>query len=260
LFDGAPPPRFGPLRLAVISTYDEMCGIAGYTRALEQQLRPHANITVFDLDQYLLRSPHPRVQRLGDRHIREIAAKLGAFDSVNIQLEYGTLGRTPSQILRRLKWLIRAAPALSVTFHTILGHERLDWAAVGHSLATGRLFRLFQLIGSFQRERKLGVFTYRLLRTRQRTHPVNAIVHTIRDARFLRDVERIRNVDHHPLSFIAAEQAERIRLAATRDQFAIMRTLPAAAKLVGSFGFLSRYKGFETAVRALHYCRKIIIC
>ena len=69
MFDGATAPPSRPLRLAIISTYDEMCGIAGYTRALEQQLRPHAEVTVFDLDQYLLRSPHRRVQRLADEHI-----------------------------------------------------------------------------------------------------------------------------------------------------------------------------------------------
>ena len=253
MFDGATPPRSGPLRLAIVSTYDEMCGIAGYTRALEQQLRPHAEVTVFDLDQYLLRSPHRRVQRLADRHVREIAAKLRQFDSVNIQLEFGTLGRTPDQIIRRFRRLVKTAPAVSITFHTILGHEPLNWAAVGRSLMTGRIFRFFQIISSHRRERGLGARTYRLLRVRQRKQPVTAIVHTVRDARLLRDVFRIQNVDHHPLSFIATDQAEQIRLAATRDQFAVLKGLPPQTKLIGSFGFLSPYKGFETAVRALHY-------
>jgi glycosyltransferase involved in cell wall biosynthesis len=253
VFDGATPPRSGPLRLAIISTYDEMCGIAGYTRALEKQLRPHAEVTVFDLDQYLLRGPHRRVQRLADRHIKEIAARLHEFDSVNIQLEYGTLGRTTNQIMRRFKRLVAAAPTLSITFHTILGHEALDWTAIGFSLITGRLFRVVQMIALFRRNRDLGARTYQFLHARQRVQPINAIVHTKRDARLLRDVFRIRNVNHHPLSFIAAAEAERIRQAATRDQFPLLRTLPPAAKLIGSFGFLSPYKGFETALRALHY-------
>jgi glycosyltransferase involved in cell wall biosynthesis len=253
LFDGATPRQSGPLRLAIVSTYDEMCGIAGYTRAVEQQLRPHAEVTVFDLDQYLLRSPHARVQRLADRHIKDIAARLRDFDSVNIQLEYGTLGRTPSQIMRRFKRLVAAAPAVSVTFHTILGHDPLDWAAIGRSLITGRISSMFRIIGSYRRNRNLGVRTYQFLHARQRVQPVNAIVHTKRDARLLRDVFRIRNVDHHPLSFVGAEQAAGVREAAVRDRFPILATLPADAKLIGSFGFLSPYKGFETALRALHY-------
>lgn len=253
MFDGATAPRSGPLRLAIVSTYDEMCGIAGYTRALEQQLRPHAEVTVFDLDQYLLRSPHARVQRLADRHIKEIAGRLREFDSVNIQLEYGTLGRTSNQIVRRFKRLVTASPAVSITFHTILGHDPLDWSALGYSLITGRLARMMRTIASFRRNRDLGARTYRFLHARQRKQPINAIVHTKRDARLLHDVFRIRNVDHHPLSFIGAAEAERIRQAATREQFGILKTLPANAKLIGSFGFLSPYKGFETALRALHY-------
>jgi glycosyltransferase involved in cell wall biosynthesis len=230
-----------------------MCGIAGYTRALEQQLRPHAEVTVFDLDQYLLRSPHKRVQRLADKHIKEIAARLREFDSINIQLEYGTLGRTTRQILRRFRKLVTAAPAVSVTFHTILGQDPVDWAAVGFSLVTGRIVSAFRTISAFHRNRDLGARTYRFLRARQRTQPVSVIVHTKRDARLLRDVFRIQNVNHHPLSFIATADAEKIRKTATLDQFPLLRTFPPGAKLIGSFGFLSPYKGFETALRALHY-------
>ena len=251
MFDGATPSR--KLRLAIVSTYDEMCGIAGYTRALEQQLCQHADVTVFDLDQYLLRSPHIRVQRLGDLHIKEIASRLHDFDSVNIQLEYGTLGRTPGRILKRLKWLLAAAPAVSVTFHTILAYDPFDWASLGRKLMTGRIGQAVGMITSFRRNRGLGARTYHLLRTRQTLKPVNAIVHTKRDARLLHDVFRIRNVDHHPLSFIGDEDAERVRGEACRAQFPVLNTLPEDAKLIGSFGFLSPYKGFETALRALHY-------
>jgi glycosyltransferase involved in cell wall biosynthesis len=253
VFDGASAARSGRLRLAIISTYDEMCGIAGYTRALERQLRLHADVTVFDLDQYLLRSPHARVQRLADRHIKEIAGRLKAFDSVNIQLEYGTLGRTPAQILRRLRQLTVAAPAVSITFHTILGHDKLDWASLGLCLATGRIVRAFQIVGALMRSRNIATRTYALLRARQHQQPVRCIVHTKRDARLLQDVYRIREVSHHPLSFISTEQADAVRQAATRAQFPILSTLPPNAKLIGTFGFLSPYKGFETALRALRY-------
>ncbi len=253
MFDGTPPPGSGPLRLAIVSTYDEMCGIAGYTRALEQQLRPHADVTVFDLDQYWLRSPHARVQRLADRHIKEIAGRLRDFDSVNIQLEYGTLGRTPGQIMRRLRRLVTAAPAVSVTFHTILGHDRLDWPAIGRSLMKGRIGRALEIALVFRRNKGLAARTYGLLRSCQRIKPVHVIVHNRRDARLLHDVYAMRNVDHHPLSFVAADQAERIRSVATRGDFPVLNALPADAKLIGSFGFLSPYKGFETALRALQY-------
>lgn len=253
MFDGANSPQPGQLRLAIISTHDEMCGIAGYTRALERQLRPHAAVTVFDLDQYLLRSRHASVQRLADRHIKEIAERLSGFDSVNIQLEYGTLGRTPAQILRRLRRLLVAAPAVSVTLHTVLGHERLDWGNLGRAISSGRIVQASRIIGTHCRRHRMTARVYALLREQQRIQPVRCIVHAKRDAQLLRDVFGISDVRHHPLSFVSAEQAAQIRQHVTRNQFPILRTLPPDARLIGTFGFLSPYKGFEVAVRALRY-------
>ena len=48
-------------KLALISTRDELCGIAAYTRSLERQLGDIFDVRVFDLDQYLLRSTHGRI-------------------------------------------------------------------------------------------------------------------------------------------------------------------------------------------------------
>jgi glycosyltransferase involved in cell wall biosynthesis len=148
---------------------------------------------------------------------------------------------------------MKGASAASVTFHTILGHDPLDWQAIGQSLLRFRIGRALSAIGSYYRSRELATRTYRLLRSQGRVKPVNIVVHTKRDARLLHDVFRLRNVDHHPLSFIAAGQAEAIRHTTARSHFPLLDALPPDAKLIGSFGFLSPYKGFETALRALHY-------
>jgi glycosyltransferase involved in cell wall biosynthesis len=253
MFDEPIATQPDPRRIAIVSTYDELCGIAGYTRALEQQLRPHAEIQVFDLDQYLLRSPHGRVQRLADKHIKAIADQLHDFDSVNIQLEYGTLGRTHSQILRRFVRLVRASRNVSVTFHTILGGASLNWAEVGAKLRRFNLIGAIGDIARYRRGRTLSDRTYKFLRVRQRWQQISIIVHNRRDGRLLRDVFRLRNVEHHPLSFIAPAQAREIRSAANRHDFPILTTLPENVRLIGTFGFLSPYKGYETALRALKY-------
>jgi hypothetical protein len=70
-------------RLALISTYDDLCGIAAYTRSLEKQLNEIFDVTVFDLDQYLLRSAHSRVRKFGDKHIQD---KPYAFASGEINM------------------------------------------------------------------------------------------------------------------------------------------------------------------------------
>ena len=57
-------------KLAIVSTGSKLCGVAAYTAALRRQLSEAFDVTVFDLDQYLLRSTHRRVRHLADQHIK----------------------------------------------------------------------------------------------------------------------------------------------------------------------------------------------
>src|SRR5439155_11586214 len=132
----APLPRRETL--AIVSTRSKLCGIAAYTAALRRQLDGAFEVTVFDLDQYLLRGTHRRVRRLGDRHIKDICRALARFDAVNLQLEHGTLGRDAHDIDRRFGWLVAAAPRLSVTFHTLPSPPGFDGAAFAKALTTLR--------------------------------------------------------------------------------------------------------------------------
>lgn len=250
-----PPPAPAPRRprIAIISTYDELCGIAIYTRALERQLAPHAELTIFDLDQYLLRSTHRRIQKLADAHINEIAAALHGFDSVNIQLEHGTLGRTTRQIIRRFRRLAGAAPALSVTFHTVQLGEEIPWEVITRLLFSGRFSTAGQVLDGAWRGSLLQRAIQGGLRRLQRRKPVCVIVHTRRDARLMRDLCGIERVYHHPLSYVPAEEARRLRARAVRANFPLLAGLPAETKLIGTFGFLSPYKGFDIAIEALRF-------
>src|ERR1700740_1393964 len=93
--------RVARSRLAIVSTHDNLCGIAAYTRSLERQLGDIFDVTVFELNQFLLRSTHRRVRRFGDRHIQAICREIRHYDTVNLQLEHGTLGRSCGDIFRR---------------------------------------------------------------------------------------------------------------------------------------------------------------
>jgi glycosyltransferase involved in cell wall biosynthesis len=248
--EGEPKPR-----LAIVSTYDELCGIAAYTIALKRQLDTRFDVTVFELDQYLLRGTHPNVRKLGDDHIKQMCREITAFPAVNIQLEYGTLGPTPRDIMRRLKWILNAAPGVIVTFHTIMPMVGSPTIAFLKSLWPGKLRYapgLFRRIFATDSESS----TYRFLRRIQSSKPVNVIVHTRRDMRFMRYVNRIKNVHNHPLSFLAPKEAKAALALAERKHFPGLMDLPKNAKVVGLFGFLGPYKGFETAIRALQWLPK----
>jgi len=55
---------------------------------------------------------------------------------------------------------------------------------------------------------------------------------------------------------LSSAEAQQIRRTASRQQFPMLDPVPSDGKLIGVFGFLGRYKGFDTVVRALHHLPK----
>jgi glycosyltransferase involved in cell wall biosynthesis len=240
-------------RLALVSTYNELCGIAAYTRSLEKQLADVFDVTVFDLNQYLLRNTHGRVRKFGDRHIQEICRELKDFDAVNLQLEHGTLGRGARDIFRRFGSIVRAAPRLSVTFHTMIDSAAFDYGRWLRAISRFRFGEAAAMRSDYNRAHLLSAGIAARLRRAQRFKPVSVVVHTRRDMWQMRYVHGLRNVYDHPLTFLSGSEAEAIRRTASRRRFPILDAVPSDAKLVGVFGFIGRYKGFETVIRALHH-------
>ena len=240
-------------RLAIVSTYDKLCGIAAYTRALERQLADIFDVTVFDLDQDLLRSRHGRTRRLGDAHIKEICGKLSRFDAVNLQLEFGILGRETRDIRRRLAWLTTAAPRLSVTFHTVRRPEGFSYGDFFRRVGTLKFGIAAGIVLTYRRNRQLSVGVARLLSRAAKRKPISAIVHNRRDASDFRHAHGLERVFDHPLAFYSCEEAAAMVGMAKRQRFPLLDNLPADARLIGVFGFLNDYKGFGTAIRSLYH-------
>jgi glycosyltransferase involved in cell wall biosynthesis len=249
----ADPPK---KKLAVVSTYDELCGIAAYTRFLERQLACDFDVTVFDLNQYFLRATHERVRQLGDAHIREICAALPGFDYVNIQLEHGTLGRKPKEIVKRFHWLVEAAPAVSVTFHTVPPMSPFGVTPFLRELGTFKWTKAVNRVKAFLNAKRMTNRVYSILANAQRKKRVSVIVHNRRDWRLMKYVNRFDIVLDHPLSFLTVDKAATIRSQAARSRFPQLSAIPESAKLVGVFGFFGAYKGFESVLRAMHYLPK----
>lgn len=243
-------------RLAVVSTYSDLCGIAAYTRSLEKQLGEVFDVTVFDLNQYLLRGTHARVRKFADRHIQEICREIRDFDCVNLQLEHGTLGRTVRDIFRRFTWIARAAPRLSVTFHTVFEARAFDFKEWFREISRFNIGKAIALRAEYHRTCLLSAGVAARLRRAQRFKPVGVIVHTRRELWHMKYAHGLRSVYDHPLSFLSEDEAGDIRRGASRDKFPLLDRVPKDAKLVGVFGFLGRYKGFDTVIRALHHLPK----
>jgi glycosyltransferase involved in cell wall biosynthesis len=247
----APPSRRETL--AIVSTASRLCGVAAYTAALERQLAAAFDITLFKLDQYLMRSKDRRVRKLADREVMKICCAIRRFDVVNLQLEHGTLGRHGSDIFRRFRWLTEAAPRLSVTFHTLPLPARFDMADFVKAVAMGNFKAAARLQSDRRRARLLSRGFARQLRRLQRRKRVSAIVHNRRDRRDVHYLYGVEHVFDHPLSYFAAAELAAIRAGGSRRRFPLIDPLPVDAVLIGVFGFLNEYKGIGTAIDALHH-------
>jgi glycosyltransferase involved in cell wall biosynthesis len=251
----APPPRRKE-RLAIVASGGKPCGIASYAAALTCQLADAFDVTLFSLDQYLMRNTHRRVRPRADREIHEIARAIAGFDAVNLQLEHGTLGGHGIDIYRRFCWIAAAAPRLSVTFHTLLKPVPTNLGGFGRALLTLDFATAGRIRRDFRRNRLLSVGIPRQLRQLQRHKHVSAVVHNRRDLYDAKYLYGLDNVFDHPLSFLNADEIDRVRADGAHHRFPIAERLPPDAVLVGVFGFLNEYKGFGTAIRALHHLPK----
>ncbi|WP_139793211.1 hypothetical protein [Ensifer aridi] len=239
--------------LAIVSTLDDLCGIAGYARYLSKQLSDDFDVKIFDLDQYFMRGTHPSLVRRADEIIAEISEDIRSFDAVNLQLEYGIFGRKNTHIVRRFRKLAEAAPNLSITFHTILPQlrfELLPWVA---DIFRFRLIRAVDRFISYNKKKHLMEGVYRTIRKLQTQKNVSVIVHTRRDMRLMKHVYAMERVFDHPLAFVAPEDSSEIRNNSSRAKFPQLNRLPDGTKLIGVFGFLGEYKGFDTAIKALFH-------
>jgi glycosyltransferase involved in cell wall biosynthesis len=243
-------------RLALISSRSKLCGVAAYTAALDRQLAGLFEVTVFDLDQYMLRNRDRRVRKLADRHIKEICAALADFDAVNLQLEYGMLGLRSADIRRRISWLVDAAPRLSVTFHTLKRPAPLPKLDFVKAVLTGRWRTAGDIYAECARNKRLSLGIARHLRRVQRRKPVSIIVHNRRDRRETEQVQGFERVFDHPLAFLSSAEADAVTSQAKRRRFPLLDPLTSDDQLIGVFGFLNDYKGFETVVRALYHLPK----
>jgi len=76
-------------------------------------------------------------------------------------------------------------------------------------------------------------------------------VHTKREKRIVEDFFDFHGVMDAPLAFLDAQERDRVladlRPAALRERY----NLPADAKVIGAFGYIANYKGFEDLIRAL---------
>jgi glycosyltransferase involved in cell wall biosynthesis len=237
--------------LAIISTYGDLCGIASYTYFLAKQLSPFFDVEVLKIDSFLTRET--RLSSEGDRHIKELSRKAASFDCVSIQFEHGTLGISAAAITRRFHWLLETPSAVSVTMHSFIRTEPMEFRELFKNIRRRQFWDAALKIKGYYRTRRLdeGIMGSIKKEIDKQSHSVSIIVHTKRERRLVQAIYKISSVLDHPLSFLRPEDVSSARSRAqSHDKIGGLK-LPDDTVFVGIFGFIARYKGTRTAVQAM---------
>jgi len=232
-------------KLAIVSAYDCLCGIAEYTYFLVQSLRKFADVTVIELDQHTFKNSTRMAREDAEKQLKIICNQLGKFDAVNLQFEPGTLGYKPQVAYRRLTEIVDASPAISVTFHTFLDDNRQSrgfWKELKKLRIKAALFGR----GTSRSRYYLTTKPIQYIKAAGKQKDATFIVHTRREVERLvrvHGVSRTRVYDH-PLAFLNPE------LVSNLEPSSMIRSLrlPEDTVTLGVFGFISEYKGTDLAV------------
>jgi glycosyltransferase involved in cell wall biosynthesis len=237
-------------KLAVLSSYDELCGIATYTSALLNQFTKYYDTTVVPLNPELLRTGESSIAK---KHIKDICNKLKDFDVVNIQFDGGLFGNEPGKILKRSMAIAQSCKKLVLTMHQVPPIEkypsfkRLVNAYLGKKLE----LHIKELRTIYANNRHVKSYHKLIRYCKAQGYPV--ILHTGREAKLLRVKLDYDHIYDHPLCFHSQEYIQAIKANSSKAEFLRKYGLSENKIYLGIFGFISDYKAHETVIKTLEY-------
>jgi glycosyltransferase involved in cell wall biosynthesis len=245
-------------RMAIVSSYNEACGNASYTHVLKNSFAKHVDCDVIGLDLFVLQKTEKQFVRVGDRHIRDIAEKLKGYDYVNIQFEAGLYGASQADVLRRVRMLMDASKNLTFTMHRIDPPKNtIDtiisqcWDVFWTRGPIGVYKHIIGGVGSRRHELLYSRIIDDVKARVSRGQNVWIAVHTRRERRLLEEFFDCRNVFDYPITFLRPEERDALKKLNDPNGFLRKYNIPDGTKVIGAFGFVSAYKGYETVIRSL---------
>ncbi|MGB6975936.1 MAG: hypothetical protein WBE18_00530 [Gammaproteobacteria bacterium] len=238
-------------KLAIVSSYSDLCGNASYTESLCREFAKYYDVEIFALNSHINKlHAGAAKKRLG-----EMAKQLKKFDLVNIQFEGGLYGNDPKTIYQNFKQLAKASKNLIVTLHRY--DPKLTFAIKSVFLEFVRYGKrdAWQNIKKNLRENAYRNFENVALKVVEycKKNKIAIIVHTERDKLLIQSTHNYQNVYGHPLSFLPKETIDAYKMNVSKPDFLKKYALTEKNVCIGIFGFISRYKGHDTMLKALNY-------
>lgn len=245
-------------KLLIISSYNESCGNASYTEALRKEFAKYYEVDIFPLKVDLLRSIEPKIIKLGNKHIDEICKTIKEYDYVNIQFEFALYGSNRNIVIKRITKLINASDNLLFTMHRVDIRESIfSLKSIKRIFANRRiLMNLNNLRVEYYLAKMYEILAKRVEKMNDKGKKGNIIVHTKRDRVNIERIFGCHHVYDFPLTFLNKQDRERKRTPEQKKNLVNKYGLNEDDIVIGLFGFISEYKGHETAIQALKYLPK----
>lgn len=237
---------------AVISTWKTECGIAGFAHKMVPALEEYFDVKVFPLNQSIIKPVEKKIVSLGDKHIKEIAKELSNFDIVNIQFEPGILGSSPKIIFRRLNILINASNKFFMTFHTVRQDAGFRKRTFLRNLISKKPTRALDYWNDTALTSNYGKMYSKF--NKAFSDNGFCLYHTKAAKRFVNlRYPNINTIDH-PLVFISEEAKKAYKQSQEIDNNWLKEkyNIPKDKIIVSGYGFISKYKNFETVIEAIY--------
>ncbi len=252
-------------KIAILSTWNEICGIAHFTKGIKEGLERDYDVEVLPTPRMILGNAKDAAERqAADNYCRYLGERVKEFDHVNIQFEPGIFASDMETAMKRFKLVIKNAKSLSITWHYLGRRKTTSRAEFLALLSKGKFRKILALKRSEALLNASWSFLFKTIQSKK--IPISHIVHTRRDEHLANAIfngdrfsEKGRNkvskqpVMSTPLTYLSVEGKEKFL-----DKFAtsnLKNVLPEKkseeTRYLGVFGFFSGYKGFETAIDAI---------
>ncbi len=237
-------------KLAILSSYNELCGNASYTKALADGLSLHYDVTVVSLNVDLLRRGDSKVARM---HIKEICEELSKFDCVNIQFEAGLFGADLKSMKKRFFTIIKSCKRVMLTMHRYQAHDKYPlfstWLKDLSERKIGRLVHAIRVV--YGNNRYVPLYDSVINYCKKRNIPI--LVHTKRDRELINIKFSYFNVFDHPICYYDQAYIESLKRDDPRKKLISRLSLDESKTYIGIFGFIGGYKGYEAIIQAMQY-------
>ena len=236
--------------LAFISSYDEICGNATYTKQLMEQVRPYfKKVDIIKLDQFLIHSA-----KLCGMVEKDVLAKINNYDYLNIQWEPGLFASRQKNACRFFIKIIDQfqGKAISITSHSLnfdpefLRQKNVLKYKILKALFPKSLKR--QAISNYFYQNLVIKYINSLCGKKS----VSLIVHQENLKKILSYYTKIPVYDH-PIVSPTSDDIAKYNNPNVRGDIIKKYNLDKDKIYCAVFGFYGPYKGIDLAIKALKY-------